>query len=263
MTSEIEEYRRLVHMVRCYVEKETRLSGNSPLVPGIEKLKLKPPENKANLISSQNTKPAVNNQLPKTARAMESNASTAMTERQHQLQELADAAATCCKCKLAHQRRQVVFGAGSATAKLVIVGEAPGYHEDMQGIPFVGESGQLLTKMLAAIGLTREQIYICNVIKCRPPGNRNPDDNEIIACRYWLTRQLQLVQPKTLCAMGKFAAQTLTGLMQPMWKFRGNIYHYEGIPLLCTYHPAYLLRNSEDKRKSWQDLLALKELMEK
>ena len=258
MISEIEEYRRLVHMLHCYTEITARLAGDFPLVSTSKAPDRAPKTDYGNNPSSDNR------QVRQDLRATRREASELpLEERQRQLQELAKTAATCRKCQLAHHRRQVVFGAGPVSADLVIIGEAPGEHEDLQGIPFVGNAGQLLVKMLESINLTRDQVYICNVIKCHPPGNRNPEAREIISCRFWLTRQLQLVHPKVLCAMGKFASQTLTGQMLPMWKFRGNIYHYQGIPLLCTYHPARLLRVPEDKRKSWQDLLNLKELLEK
>ena len=170
-------------------------------------------------------------------------------------------ALSCTKCKLAKTRTQVVFGVGSANPDLVIIGEAPGYYEDQSGEPFVGKAGQLLTKMLAAIQIRREDVYICNVIKCRPPNNRNPDPDEIVACRPWLQQQLQILRPKVLCSMGKFAAQFLTNTQQAMWTYRDKTFDYEGIPVICTYHPAYLLRNTEEKKKAWVDLKRLKALL--
>ena len=170
-------------------------------------------------------------------------------------------ASNCTKCKLAKTRTQVVFGTGSANPDLVIIGEAPGYYEDQSGEPFVGKAGQLLTKMLAAIQIRREDVYICNVVKCRPPNNRNPDPDEIVACRPWLQQQLQILRPKILCSMGKFAAQFLTNTQQPMWTYRDKTFDYEGIPVICTYHPAYLLRNTEEKKKAWVDLKRLKALL--
>ncbi|WP_372369171.1 uracil-DNA glycosylase [Candidatus Uabimicrobium sp. HlEnr_7] len=170
-------------------------------------------------------------------------------------------ASSCTKCKLAETRTKVVFGTGSANADLVIVGEAPGYYEDQSGEPFVGKAGQLLTKMLAAIQIRREDVYICNVIKCRPPNNRNPSPDEIVACRPWLQKQLEILRPKVLCSMGKFAAQFLTNSQEAMWKYRDKTFDYEGIPVICTYHPAYLLRNTEEKKKAWVDLKRLKALL--
>ena len=170
-------------------------------------------------------------------------------------------ASNCTKCKLAKTRTQVVFGTGSANPDLVIIGEAPGYYEDQSGEPFVGKAGQLLTKMLAAIQIRREDVYICNVVKCRPPNNRNPDPDEIVACRPWLQQQLQILRPKILCSMGKFAAQFLTNTQQPMWTYRDKTFDYEGIPVICTYHPAYLLSNTEEKKKAWVDLKRLKALL--
>ena len=184
-----------------------------------------------------------------------------LEEKQQQISNLAMQAKTCTKCKLATTRTQVVFGQGSMQAKFAIVGEAPGYYEDQQGLAFVGPAGQLLTKMLLSIGLQRDDVYICNVVKCRPPQNRNPEPNEVLACKYWLTQQLNIIKPKLLCAMGKFASSALSGINQAMWMYREKIYHYQDIPTICTYHPAYLLRNPEQKKKAWQDLLKLKSML--
>ncbi len=179
------------------------------------------------------------------------------------IQELTQQAANCQKCKLSQTRTQVVFGVGSAQAELVIVGEAPGFYEDRDGIPFVGKAGQLLTKMLAAIQIQRQDVYICNVIKCRPPENRDPAPEEIIACRTWLQAQLKaLEQPKLICAMGKFACAFLTNIQQSMWKYRGATYEYEGVPVICTYHPAYLLRNLEEKKKAWEDIKRVRRFLD-
>jgi DNA polymerase len=178
------------------------------------------------------------------------------------LTQLQKESSNCQRCKLSHERKMVVFGEGHIEADLVIVGEAPGYYEDQQGRPFVGDAGQLLTKMLQAIHLQRETVYICNVIKCRPPKNRNPEAEEVIACRTWFTQQLSLLQPKLLLALGKFASQALTGITQSMWRYRGNFYEYENIPVLCSYHPAYLLRNPEDKKKAWQDLKQVRRFLD-
>lgn len=177
------------------------------------------------------------------------------------LKETQEQALACTKCKLANTRKQVVFGTGPARADLVIIGEAPGYYEDQSGQPFVGKAGELLTRMLAAIQINRDDIYICNVIKCRPPENRNPTPEEIASCRPWLSKQLEILRPKILCSMGKFAAQFLTNSQQPMWTYREKTFSYEGIPVVCTYHPAYLLRNAEEKKKAWVDLKRLKTML--
>jgi uracil-DNA glycosylase len=173
---------------------------------------------------------------------------------------LREAVAGCTACKLCEGRRQTVFGVGNQQAHWMIVGEAPGEQEDRQGEPFVGKSGQLLDNMLHAIGLTRgeaepaQQVYIANTIKCRPPGNRNPEADELAKCEPFLIRQLQLVQPKIILAMGRFAVQSLLRSTEPIGRLRGRVHRYQGVPLIVTYHPAYLLRNPEDKAKAWDDL---------
>ncbi len=170
---------------------------------------------------------------------------------------------TCQRCKLHRGRKHIVFGAGNPRAKLVLVGEAPGYEEDIQGQPFVGQAGQLLTRILRAIGLAREDVYICNIIKCRPPGNRNPEPDEIAACIPFLRRQLRAIRPGLICAMGTFAAQTLLETDTPISELRGRFHAYENASLLPTYHPAYLLRNPGKKRDVWEDMQKLQEAYEK
>ncbi|WP_428579387.1 uracil-DNA glycosylase [Piscinibacter sp.] len=173
---------------------------------------------------------------------------------------LREAVAACRACKLCEGRRQTVFGVGHARAHWMIVGEAPGEQEDRQGEPFVGKSGQLLDNMLRAVGLTRgeadaaRQVYIANTLKCRPPGNRNPEPEELAQCEPFLIRQVELVRPRIILAMGRFAVQSLLRSHEPIGKLRGRVHHYQGVPLIVTYHPAYLLRNLEDKAKAWDDL---------
>jgi uracil-DNA glycosylase family 4 len=179
---------------------------------------------------------------------------------------LREAVANCTACKLCEGRRQTVFGVGHLRAHWMIVGEAPGEQEDIQGEPFVGKSGQLLDNMLRAIGLGRQapgdgvaadparQVFIANTLKCRPPGNRNPLPEELAQCEPFLVRQVQLVQPRIILAMGRFAVQSLLRSHEPIGKLRGRVHHYHGVPLIVTYHPAYLLRNPEDKARAWDDL---------
>lgn len=173
---------------------------------------------------------------------------------------LREAVVQCTACKLCEGRRQTVFGVGNQRAHWMIVGEAPGEQEDRQGEPFVGKSGQLLDNMLRAIGLTRgdaepaRQVYIANTLKCRPPGNRNPEPEELAQCEPFLIRQVALVQPKIILAMGRFAVQSLLRSNEPIGKLRGRVHRYQGVPLIVTYHPAYLLRNLDDKAKAWDDL---------
>lgn len=163
----------------------------------------------------------------------------------------------CTRCRLSEGRTHIVFGAGDPNAELVFIGEGPGKDEDLQGEPFVGAAGQLLTKIIAAIGLTREQVYICNIIKCRPPGNRNPLPDEIAACAPFLYRQLKSIRPRFVCALGKFAAQTLLETDRPISRLRGRFHEVDGLRILPTYHPAYLLRNPDQKRAVWEDMKLL------
>lgn len=168
----------------------------------------------------------------------------------------------CTRCKL-HTlgRRQVVFGVGSPQARLMFVGEAPGEDEDKQGEPFVGRAGQLLTKIIEAIGLTREQVYIANVIKCRPPGNRNPEPDEVQTCEPFLFEQIAVVQPRVVVALGKFAAQSLLRTTEPITRLRGRVFEFRGASLIPTFHPAYLLRNPPAKREVWEDMKKVRDLL--
>jgi DNA polymerase len=163
----------------------------------------------------------------------------------------------CRRCRLAKDRKNIVFGAGSSSAKLLFVGEGPGFEEDQQGEPFVGPAGQLLTKIIEAIHLSREQVYICNIVKCRPPRNRNPQPDEIKTCFQFLDRQIAAIRPDFICALGSVAAQTLLNTDVPISRLRGRFHDYKGIKLLPTYHPAYLLRNTEKKRDVWGDMKML------
>lgn len=177
------------------------------------------------------------------------------------LVQVRDALGDCRRCKLAGGRTTLVFGVGNPQAELVFVGEGPGADEDREGEPFVGKAGQLLTKMIQAMGYQREQVYIANVVKCRPPGNRNPEPDEIEACEPFLRAQLAAIRPRVVVALGKFAAQTLLRDTTPITRLRGRWREYEGIRLMPTFHPAYLLRSPEEKKKAWEDLqLVMKEL---
>jgi len=168
----------------------------------------------------------------------------------------------CTRCKLhGLGRTQVVFGMGNPSADLMFVGEAPGADEDEQGMPFVGRSGQLLTKIIEAIDLKREDVYIANVIKCRPPQNRNPEPDEINTCEPFLFRQIDVIKPKVIVTLGKFAAQTLLRTEDPISKLRGRMFEYHGAKLIPTFHPAYLLRNPSSKREVWEDMKLVKKLL--
>jgi uracil-DNA glycosylase len=161
---------------------------------------------------------------------------------------------SCQLCALSGTRKNVVFGDGNPHAKIVFVGEAPGADEDEQGLPFVGRAGQLLTNIITAMGLERSDVYICNILKCRPPGNRNPLPEEIRLCEPFLKKQLQLISPQIICALGSFAAKTLLKTETPITALRGRFHAYEGIQLMPTYHPAYLLRNPPAKKFVWEDV---------
>ena len=174
--------------------------------------------------------------------------------RPETLEEIRTDLGDCQRCPLARGRTRLVFGCGSATARLVLVGEGPGREEDLQGIPFVGEAGRLLERMLFAMGLSRDEVYICNVVKCRPPGNRDPASPEIAACEPFLARQLAAIRPRVILALGRFAAQTLLQDDAPVSRLRGHWRSYQGLPLMPTYHPAFLLRNPAAKREAWEDL---------
>jgi len=166
--------------------------------------------------------------------------------------------AGCTRCgELAQTRTQTVFGVGNPQARLCFVGEAPGADEDKKGEPFVGRAGQLLNQIIAACTLSREEVYILNVIKCRPPGNRNPLPSEVASCRPYLDRQLEIIRPEFLCCLGSVAAQTLLETDVPIGRLRGSFHEYRGIPVVCTYHPAYLLRNPSAKRHTWEDMKLL------
>jgi len=167
----------------------------------------------------------------------------------------------CKRCSLHKARRNVVFGDGNPNAKLLLVGEAPGYEEDLQGLPFVGQAGKLLTRIIESIGLTRNSVYICNVLKCRPPGNRSPLPEEISVCKTYLIRQIQIISPKAILCLGKYASQAVLGVDDPITNIRGKDYDYKGIHLIPTFHPAYLLRNPNSKKYVWEDLQKIKRII--
>ena len=180
---------------------------------------------------------------------------------------LREAVAACQSCGLCGSRSRTVFGVGHEQARWMIVGEAPGEQEDREGEPFVGKAGQLLDQMLKAVGLTRDaapperQVFIANVLKCRPPSNRNPLPEEVAQCEPFLRRQVALVRPTLILAMGRFAVQSLLGTTEPIGRLRGRVHAYEGVPVVVTYHPAYLLRTPQDKARSWEDLCLAREVL--
>lgn len=177
------------------------------------------------------------------------------TPAKDEILKLRDKVLKCTLCEeLAKTRNKIVFGAGNIQAKIVFVGEAPGADEDKQGLPFVGRAGQLLTKIIEAMGMSRDQVFICNVLKCRPPNNRPPAPNEVAHCRPFLKRQIELIRPKVIVALGNHAAKAILQTEKGISELRGTFQEYEGTPVMCTYHPAYLLRSPGEKRKVWEDM---------
>ncbi|WP_131795006.1 uracil-DNA glycosylase [Fluoribacter gormanii] len=177
------------------------------------------------------------------------------------LSALAQEVAACTRCALHKTRTQTVFFRGSPQAKLMIIGEAPGFYEDQQGQPFVGKAGSLLNQMLQSIEMVEEDVYIANVLKCRPPNNRDPQADEIAQCSSYLARQIELVQPHLILALGRFAGQFLLNKPLPLKQLRNTLHHYHNIPFIVSYHPAYLLRNPADKKKAYFDLVTAKKLL--
>ena len=177
------------------------------------------------------------------------------------LDEIRSDLGECTRCMLHAGRTTLVFGVGNPDADLVFVGEAPGRDEDLQGVPFVGRAGQLLTKIIASIGLTRDEVYIANVVKCRPPGNRNPEPGEVQTCEPFLFRQLDVIRPKVVVALGAFAIHTLLGSNQAISRLRGQVYEYRGAKLVPTFHPAFLLRSPDRKRDVWEDMKKVRSLL--
>jgi DNA polymerase len=178
------------------------------------------------------------------------------------LEKIREDLGECTRCALHQNRKQIVFGAGSADAELMFIGEGPGYEEDRQGFPFVGPAGQLLTKIIHAIDLTREAVYIANVVKCRPPRNRDPEPEEVEECRPFLDRQIDSIRPKVICALGRVAALNLLTTDEGITRIRGRIFPYRGAKLIPTYHPAYLLRNPAKKRETWEDMKLIRRLLD-
>ncbi|HVN80593.1 MAG TPA: uracil-DNA glycosylase [Terriglobia bacterium] len=198
-------------------------------------------------------------EIPQTPSMFETNLKQAAGDES--LEQIRDDLGDCRRCKLWPTRTHIVFGSGNPSAQLVFVGEGPGADEDMQGLPFVGRAGQLLTKIIESINLKREEVYICNVVKCRPPNNRFPEKDEVAACSSFLVRQLEAIKPKVICCLGAAAAQTLLNTKAPIGALRGRFRDYRGTQLMVTYHPAYLLRNPSAKREVWEDMKKIRETL--
>jgi uracil-DNA glycosylase family 4 len=192
----------------------------------------------------------------------ETNVELSRSEKVEELRKLEEQVKRCTKCELCNNRTNVVFGTGDPDADLMFVGEAPGYYEDEQGEPFVGKAGQLLTKIIESIGMKRSDVYIANILKCRPPDNRNPNANEIVMCSPHLIKQIEIIRPKIICALGTFAAQTLLDTKESIGKLRGKFFEYQSTKFLATYHPAYLLRNPDDKKKVWADIKKVRDFLQ-
>ena len=182
-----------------------------------------------------------------------------VAERRRELEEVSAEASACTRCPLAETRNKIVFGSGDPDADLMFIGEGPGAEEDRQGLPFVGRAGELLTKIIEAIELRRDQVYIANVVKCRPPRNRDPEAQEVEACRGFLERQIDLVAPRVIVALGRVAAQSLLGTDWPLGRLRGTWHEVRGVATRVTYHPAALLRNASLKRPTWEDMQAVRD----
>ncbi len=181
--------------------------------------------------------------------------------KKDKLKTIEDEVNKCSLCPISALINNHVFGTGSPDAKLMFIGEAPGRDEDLQGKPFVGLAGQLLTKIIESIGLKREEVYIANIIKCRPPENRNPEPDEINNCKNYLREQIKIIQPEIICALGKFAAQTLLKTEAPISSLRGNFYPFGNMKIIPTFHPAYLLRNQSGKKFVWEDMKKIREVL--
>lgn len=177
-----------------------------------------------------------------------------VTKKENALRALMEEIGDCKRCKLSKQRKNIVFGEGNPEASLMFIGEAPGSEEDIQGRPFVGEAGQLLTRLINKMGFKRDDVYIANIVKCRPPFNRDPEEDEIRTCSPFLKRQIEIISPQVIISLGRISAWTLLQTKIPITRLRGRFYEYEGIPLMPTFHPAYLLRNPKDKWLVWSDM---------
>jgi DNA polymerase len=192
---------------------------------------------------------------------LEGTPENAPLEKTPTLADVKEELGDCKRCKLHRTRKTIVFGEGNEKATLMFVGEGPGYDEDVQGRPFVGRAGQLLTKIIESINLSREEVYIANIVKCRPPQNRNPEPDEIENCNHFLMEQIRSIKPKIICALGTFAAQTLLKTQTKITALRGKLHEVHGIKVIPTYHPAFLLRNPERKREVWEDMKKIAELL--
>jgi DNA polymerase len=248
------ELLEVIELARQFLEQEKEL--------GLESIRMRP-ETLATLRSparlSETAPASASGATPKTA----STTGVPKADPEAALKKLSAVASGCTKCELSSTRTNVVFGQGNPRTKLVIIGEAPGADEDEQGLAFVGRAGKLLTKIIESVDLMREEVYICNILKCRPPGNRAPTTLEIECCIPYLMEQLEIIQPAIICALGNSAAQTLLETKSPMNRMRGRFHDYKGALFMPTYHPAALLRNPEYKRAVWEDIQMIRKEYDK
>ncbi|MCA9520347.1 MAG: uracil-DNA glycosylase [Myxococcales bacterium] len=248
-TDEREMVRRAVSAVRLFIEAEREngfLGLATPWRLGPASRAADPSPQLAPAASTAST--AVEEVSSDRARRLKT------VDPESRLRQVRDDLGDCKRCKLAAGRKNLVFGVGNPRAELLFIGEAPGADEDRQGIPFVGKAGQLLTKIIRAMGLSRDDVYICNIIKCRPPENRDPEGDEIAQCEPFLVRQVEAIGPKVIVTLGRFAAQSLLQTSAPISRIRGRWHQWRGVPVMPTYHPAYLLRSPEQKRPVWEDM---------
>ncbi len=249
------------------VDRQVRQHVASLRAAGVEWLPVAPPVEVAPVEEAKTVQPVITPPAPlviQTALPLVEEPVPAETsnlspeQRRQQLAALKERVAGCQRCAiLAKSRKQTVFGVGPLDPELCFIGEAPGADEDAQGEPFVGPAGQLLNRIILACGMKREEVYICNILRCRPPGNRQPAPDEAANCREYLDETLKLVRPKYLCCLGATAAQNLLGTMDSIGRMRGRFFEYEGMTVMCTYHPSYLLRTPEKKRDVWEDMKKL------
>jgi uracil-DNA glycosylase len=259
-------------LARAYLEQQRLLGGDEIILPvssapGLRPGSEQPPTGAASLTPGDSPgKPEIADALPPPGVSFDPPSgdlfSTDPIQQAADLDAIARLVAACTKCRLCEGRTNTVPGEGPADARLVVVGEGPGKTEDQTGRPFVGQAGQLLTKILGAIELPREQVFICNVVKCRPPENRTPQYDEVAACVPYLFRQIELLKPKVILAMGNAAAQTLLDTKQSLGALRNRLHRFRGIPVIVTYHPAALLRNPNWKRPTWDDVRIARRLLD-
>jgi uracil-DNA glycosylase len=252
--------RTLIATLRDYVEqiREEGLDGLPSSAPNAALVAAGEPAPSRDTVAAS----AAPRVPPPASRAVELLSKYPGLESQSSLEQVREFIGDCRRCKLWPMRTNLVFGVGNPAAELMFVGEAPGADEDLRGEPFVGRAGQLLTDIIErGMGMPRSQVYICNVIKCRPPGNRNPEPDEVTSCEPFLLRQIEIVRPRVIVGLGTFAVQALLKVKTPISRLRGNWHELRGIRMMPTFHPAYLLRNPADKRLVWQDIqLVMKEL---